>query len=171
MKKIKKLFFAVALVVFSSAVLPIIGAFTKISNAATEANFSYLTLEEFEGEANVGSTYVIKKAKVWDNASGIITESSSQATVAVKDPIGGDVTLDDNGGELSFKVNYVGNYSIVYSLNGYSQTVVMSAKQGIYSFKFSDNSEQMIPSYVNITKYQGKIVLPNQKFWMKTETK
>ena len=161
MKKIKKLFSVIALLVFSSALMPVIGAFTKLSNAIPETNFSYLTVEEFEDEANVGSTYVIKNAKVWDNASGTITLSSASATVSVKDPIGADVELADNAGEKSFKVNYVGNYEIIYTYNGYSQAVVMTAKQGIYSFKFDENSKQIIPAYVNNTKYTGKIVLPN----------
>lgn len=161
MKKIRKLFLVVALLVFSSTVLPVVSAFTKVANAATEANFSYLTVEKFEDEANVGSTYVIKKAKVWENASGTITESSQQADVKVKDPLGADVSLTDDAGQLSFKVESIGNYSIIYSFGGYSQAITMTAKQGIYSFKFPENVAQIIPAYVNITKYTGKIVLPN----------
>lgn len=158
MKKLKKLFLAMALVLFASTAVPVIGSVAKLASAAPESSFSYLTVENFQDEANVGSDYTISDAKVWDNVGGTITENTSATvTVTVQNPLGEDVPLDSK----SFEVEYVGDYSIIYTYGDYSQALTMNAVEGIYSFKFEKNSKQMIPAYVNIQNYTGKIVLPN----------
>lgn len=162
MKKFKKLFLVLALVLFASAFAPLANSVASFTAYATPvANFSFLTIENFVDEANVGSNYVIQKAKVWNNDGGTNTQSADQATVTVKDPVGKDVTLQDESGVLSFNVTSLGEYSIIYSYNGYSQALKMNAKEGIYSFKFDENSQQIFPQIVNIQNYTGKIVLPN----------
>ena len=162
MKKFKKLFFVVALFLFSTVSLPVLGSVVKHASATPETSFSYLTIEGFVDEANVDSHYHIIDAKVWNNNNGIITEETTKsATVTVKDPHGKDVTDSTIASDNYFKVDEIGEYSIIYTFEGYSHALTVTAKEGIYSFDFDENSAQIIPSYVNIENYTGKIVLPN----------
>ena len=159
MKKLKKLFLAMALVLFASTAVPVIGSIANVASAAPEPTFQYLTVEEFQDIANVGGKYKVTDAKVWDNANGVITENTSaNVEVTVKNPLGENVALDANE---EFSVDYVGKYSIYYTIGNYTQALTMVAKEGVYSFKFEENAEQIIPAYVNINTYTGKMVLPN----------
>lgn len=160
MKKIKKLFLAIALVLCASMSMPMISQIANFAYADT-TSFSYLTIENFVDEVNVGGTYVIPKAKVTTNNNGALSHDASGVSVAVKDPFGTSVTLVEEGAEQSFEVKYIGNYKVIYSWGDYSQELRVAAKEGKYVFEFDDNSEQIIPSYINIEKYKGKITLPN----------
>ena len=162
MKKIKKLFLVVALFLFASTAMPVITRVAKVASAAPEANFEYLTVEKFVDEANVGSDYYITDAKVWENNNGTVTEKTGvNATVKVLNPLGQEVTDETIASDNYFKVNYVGDYSIIYTYGGFSHTLKVSAEQGVYSFDFAKNAEQIIPTFVNIENYTGKIILPN----------
>lgn len=160
MKKFKKLFLAIALVLCASMSMPMLSQFANVAYADT-TSFSYLTIENFVDEVNVGGSYIIPKAKVTTNNNGSLTYSTSGVSVAVKNPFGTDVTLNQDGDVQSFVANHVGNYKVIYSWGDYSQELRVVAKEGKYVFEFDDNSEQIIPSYINIEKYTGKIVLPN----------
>ena len=140
MKKIKKLFLVVALFLFASTAMPVITRVAKVASAAPEANFEYLTVEKFVDEANVGSDYYITDAKVWENNNGTVTEKTGvNATVKVLNPLGQEVTDETIASDNYFKVNYVGDYSIIYTYGDFSHTLKVSAEQGVYSFDFAKN--------------------------------
>ena len=162
MKKIKKLFLLVAFVLLASASMPMISRIAKTATAAPESNFLYLTVEEFNDQVNVGAQYYITPAKIWENNNGVITEQTQEsATVKVLNPFGKEVKDSTIASDGYFEVKYPGEYNIVYSYQGYSHALSLNAEEGIYAFEFEKNSQQIIPSYININDYTGKIVLPN----------
>lgn len=156
MKKFKKFFLATALLLCATTAMPAISQVASVANAAT--SFSYLEIEKFVDEVNVGGTYQIAGAKVATNDGSSITYSNTGVTVDVKNPYGAPVSVS---AENTFSVDYVGTYSINYVWGEYSHVLKVNAVEGIYSMSFKENSRVLIPEYVNVEKYTGKIALPN----------
>lgn len=158
MKKFKKLLIIVALVLCACLPMPMLSQIANVANADVAGEtFSYLTIERFESEANVGAQYTIATAKVTTNNKGVLSHSTEGVTVEVVNPFGENVEVSDN----KFDVEYVGAYNVIYKWNGFSQKLKVVAEEGKYTFDFKENVKQIIPDYVNIEKYEGKIVLPN----------
>lgn len=166
MKKLKNIFLVVALLLFSTYFAPIFAGFSSKTAYASPSNFSYISIENFEDETNVGGVYIIPTAKLATVSGGSVTYNSNPdengITVSVKDPLNRAVTVNSN----SFEVEKAGDYTITYQLtlggSTFSHSLKVRAIEGKYSFEFEQNSKQIIPSHIN-PSWTKKVVLPMPK--------
>jgi hypothetical protein len=158
MKKFKTLFFALALVFGLSPFMPIFANAKNITNADTSVD--YIQVAAFSDKANVGGRYYLPQAVAMTFEGGTHTPSGDTVDVVVKNPINQTVTIKQDNGDDYVEVEYVGRYSVTFSVGDVEQTLYFNAVEGVYSFEFEANTPYIIPSVMNIN-YTGKVVLPN----------
>ncbi len=153
MKRTKKLFLSLALIIGFAAVAPSVASFRNMANAEPAQIAYYIQVDKFVKSAIVGATYEIAPARAL--AIGSQTEVGS-VEVSAKNPFGTPVTIEDD----EFFVDYFGTYSVQYKYGDTIETLKFNATEGTYAFEFKQNSENIIPS--SMTGNQNKkVVLEN----------
>lgn len=158
MKKIKKLFLAVALIFGLTSLLPSLVFIQNTASAGTA--ISYILVEGFQTEANVGSRYYLVDGKLMEQVvGGALTELPATIDISVKNPLGVELTVQTDAEGDYVEVNSRGTYTVTYTLSDVQNILKFTAVEGIYSFEFEENLEQIVPSVMNIN-YSEKVVLP-----------
>ena len=157
MKKLKKLFLAIAFVFGLTSLLPSLAFVKNITFAYTY--LPYILVEKFQEEANVGSRYYFVEGQAMAYTSAGTEVVEEDVTVSVKNPLGATLSIqtDEEGDYVA--VNSRGTYTVTYTYEDISYALKFTAVEGIYSFEFEENSSNIIPSVMN-TNYTGKVVLP-----------
>ncbi len=179
MKKLKILFLAIAFILCFSYAVPLFSGFKNITSATPETSgFSYIQVENFVDEANVGGSYYIRANNPLSQTdiphATLVTvgtgEDDTKIKIEVKSPFGeslgtlyydngtsayvntGNVLHDVDGYYVN--VNTVGSYQLIYSYTDtgmglVSQPLYFTAKEGMYYFEFEKNLSQIIPAYID----------------------
>ena len=138
MKSIKKIAFAVALLMclgFGLPLIPAMYAFAAEPAGYTEGN--EIIVENFKDTGVVGEPYTIVNAE---------QNSAGEVDVTVKDPYG--IAVNVNTG--TFTPTISGAYSIIYTVASYSKTLyvnVTNSNDGI-QIVYPTNSDRIIPSEI-----------------------
>lgn len=150
MKKTKKLFLSLALIIGFATVAPSVASFKDFASAEPTPVAYYIQVDKFVKSAIVGATYEIAPAKALD----VATQTELGAVdVSAKDPFGAAVAVVGN----EFDVEYFGTYTVEYKYGNTVEALKFNAQEGTYAFEFKENSSNIVPS--NMPGNQNKKVV------------